>query len=112
MVHVAMLHTTDISESRSQLTKGSFLIQHLSSPLQHRIYIKAFMATWGVSGAANFHLLQDWLSIIKYMESNKERKEHISNTSITCDSILAVRRRPSGGQMLPIYALDNLSSNN
>lgn len=51
-------------------------------------------------------------SNMKYMESNKERREHISNTSTTCDSILAVRRRPSGDQMLHMYALDNLSSNN
>lgn len=77
MVHVPTPHTTGISESRFQLTKGNVLIQHLSSPLQHRIYIKASMVTWGVSDVANFHLLQDWFLIIKfsnkkYMESNKE----------------------------------------
>lgn len=50
-------HTTGISESGLQLTKGNFLIQHLSSHLQQVIYIKTFTAVCGVSGAANFHLL-------------------------------------------------------
>lgn len=50
------------------------------------------------------------LSNIKYMESNKETRECISNTNTACDSTPAVRRKPSGGQMLSIYALDHLSS--